>query len=564
MNIAERRPVRVAATVVALLALLGLGLRPRWPATSPAGVAVLRTPGADAPTARRLADSLGHVPVLPNARAVRRDPSLRVVHIVGWGLDAEEWRALGSAATVVFHPAPPPALPGFRRASWPATLALGEELVVEGEVGNAPAGATIALLDPGGVVDSAPVGSGGFQLAARPRATGPLLCVLRLSVYDRPVAQETIGVTVTRPPAPRLLIVESSPRFESRALRDWLAARRGVLAIRSTVSRGRYRSEFVNRDPVPLTTLTTDLLSEFDVVAIDGRSLGGLTAGERAALRRAVTTAGLGVLIVPDSAVYDATVRYDSREFFLGFRFSPTAGGEERAVRPQWPGSRRRTVTAVAAEPYTLSPQFGTEPLIDDGMGGLLAQVTPRGAGRVGVSLVRDADRWIRAGERDAFSGYWSRLLSAVAGRDREDHWEIESPGPWLVDHPIALAVVTAAELPVAVVSSPAGARDTVFLARDPFSPSRWRGVFWPREPGWHRIESPSGPSFYAQTGDAWHGRRGSALLDASRRYLVTTAGGAGQPARQSRPVSRPIAPAWFFGAFVLCVAVLWSRRRLA
>lgn len=562
MSIAERRPVRVAATVVALLALLGLGLRPRWPATPPAGVAVLVTPGADAPTARRLADSLDHVPVLRDARAVRRDPSLRVVHVVGWGLDPEEWRTLGSVA-VVFHPAPPPALPGIRRASWPATVALGEELVVEGEVGNAPAGATIALLDPGGVVDSAAVGSGGFQLAARPRALGPMLCVLRVSIHDRPVAQETFGVTVVRPPALRLLIVESSPRFETRALRDWLAGRRGVVAIRSAVSRGRYRSEFVNRDRAPLTALTSRLLSDFDVVAIDGRSLAGLPAGERAALRRAVTSAGLGVLIVPDSAVYNATVRFDSREFFLGFGFLPTAEREERAVRPQWPGSGRRAVTAVAADPYTLAQQFGTEPLIDDGTGGLLAQVTPRGAGRVGVSLVRDADRWIRTGERDAFSGYWSRLLSAVGGRE-QDRWEIESPGPWLVDRPMALAVETAAELPVAVVSAPAGERDTVFLARDPLSPNRWRGVFWPRQAGWHRIESPTGPSFYAQTGNAWQSRRSSALLDASRRYVVTAGVTAGRDARQAQPISRPIPPAWFFGAFLLCSAVLWSRRRPA
>jgi hypothetical protein len=551
--------LRTAATVIALLALLGVAVRPRWHSTAPAHEGVLVTAGADPATVRRLADSLGRVPVFLEARAARRDPSLRRLHIVGWGLDPEIWRALDSIP-VSFHPAP--AAAGIRYASWPATVSLGEDLVVEGELGN-PA-AFVALVDPGGAADSVPVDARTFRVVAHPRALGPMLCVLRASLHDRPVAAETIGVMVVPPPAPRVLILESAPRFDTRALRDWLARRHGAVAIRSAVSRNRYRSEFVNRDRDALTPVSPRLLSQFDVVVIDGRSLAALTAGERRALRSAVTASGLGVLLEPDSVLLDRTAGFSDRDFLVDFAFRPIPGLERRTIRPAWPGSDRRALTDVAAEPYTLAPRFGTETLFDDGSDDAVAQVTYRGAGRIGVSLVRESSRWVRAGERDAFSAYWSRLLTAIAGSGGADRWEIVSPGPWLVDHPITLAVETTRDQPVGVVTAPSGVRDSVFLSSDPLTPGRWQGRFWPREAGWHRIEGPAASGFYAQPADTWRGRQSAMLLDASRRYVVASASLDGAAGRKPGTVVRAIPAAWFFGTFLLCCGVLWARRRAA
>lgn len=551
-----------AALIIALLALLAIGVRPHWRTAVPAITAVLATPGADSATVRRLADSLGGVPVLDRASAVHRLASLRRVHVVGWGLDPETWHEMDSIP-VTFHPAAMGS--GIARISWPATVPLGEDVVVEGTVRHPPDGAVIALIDPGGRVDSAALDdAGSFQLTVHPRSLGPMLGVLRVSIRDRAVVQETIGVSVVAPQVPRLLILEASPRFETRALRDWLARHHGAIAIRSATSLDRFRTEFVNRGRIGLDALTPRLLSQFDVVMIDGRTLAALAVVERAELRRAITDAGLGVLIEPDTVAFDSTARFSDRDFFLGFTLLPAHGMDERAVRPVWPGrgARRSTTTPLPAAPYTLAEQFGIEPLIEDGTGGIVAQVASRGAGRVGISVVRESARWVRMGEQEAFAAFWTRLLTALDSRGTTGDWEIASPGPWLVDRPVALSVNAPGDQVVATVVGPSGARDSVFLARDPLVSTRWRGVFWPRVAGWHRVETASGPSFYVQPGDAWRSHQSAELLDATARYLVRA--GPREPRRNGTPapLSRPIPSGWFFGLFLLSAAVLWSQRR--
>ncbi|HEY6061513.1 MAG TPA: hypothetical protein VIV10_13060 [Gemmatimonadales bacterium] len=558
------RLLRHAALAVALLALLAIGLRPHWNRRQQVAAAILVTPGADAATVRRLADSLGDVPVLHEVADVRRRAGFGRIHVVGWGLDPDAWHALDSNP-VTFHPSPP--APGILRASWPATVPLGDALVVEGTVARVPAGARIALLDVGGVTDSAALTDDGtFRLATPTRALGRLLYTLRVSMLDRPVAEETLGVTVVAPPAPRLLVLEASPTFETRALRDWLGRRHGEVAVRSRVSRDRFHSEFVNRDSVSLTTISDRLLSLFDVVAIDGRSLAALRPAERATLRDAVTKRGLGVLIEPDTVVFDATARFSDRRFFLDFALRPVRDLDVRSVRPVWAGLRRgeRAVTALAADPYTLAERFGTESLIDDGTGGHLAQVTPRGAGRLGISLIRASSRWMRTGEHDAYSAYWSRLLSALApGGTRQEKWEITTPGPWLVNRPLGLSMDGAGDHVVTTVSS-SGSTDSVWLAPDELASGSRLGVFWPRAAGWHDVDSHGGPSIYAQAASptTWSSRRSAELLDASARFLVESGARNGRSEAVRVTVPSPMPPIWFFGLFLVCATVLWSKWR--
>ncbi len=554
------KPLRLLAHAVAFLALAAIGIRPTWRTPGHAGDVVLSTIGADPAIVRRVADSLGTAVVVGDPADLRqRRPSMRRLHVVGWGLDAAEWQALDSIP-VSFHSTP--LGPGISRASWPAEVVLGDRLVVEGDVTAAPGRQRIYLEDPSGVTDSARIdSSGAFRLAARPRATGRSLYVLRTATADRAVATETLAVTVVAPPAWRVLILEGSPRFETSALRDWLVARGGATAIRTTVSRNRFRTEFVNRDRVPLATLTTRLVTQFDVAVIDGRTLAGLTAPERLTLRRAVD-GGLGVLVIPDTVVLDPRRRFTHRDFFLDFNLRPIEAIDVRLVRPRWAGLDRPATMPAAAAPYVLADRFGTESLIEDGTGNVLAQVAPRGAGRVGLSLVTGSARWQRSGERDAFSAYWSRVLSAVAGDPPADRWTIETPGPWLMHRPLVVDVETNAEPRVTRVVAPSGARDSVFLARDPLAPTHWRGTFWPRESGWHEIADARGTAFYVQPTRSWWSLEGAERLDATARHLVYAVRvSTGQPL-PPQSTSQPIRMAWFFGLFLLSAGYLWSVRR--
>lgn len=547
------KPLRGIAHVVAWLALLGMALRPSWRHSVPGGEAVLVTPGADAALVRRLADSLGGAAVFADPADVpARSASLRRLHVVGWGLEPEQWSELETQAiSLAVHPTPAPA--GFARVSWNAHPVLGDGLDIEGRVRGLPRGTIVSLLDPAGRLDSARTGDDGvFQVAAHPSGTGQQLYVLQAGA-----ARETLAVDVRPPPQRRLLVLAGAPSFETGALRDWLARRGGVIAIRTAVSRDRFRTEFVNRDRSALGPLTDRVLSQFDVVQIDGRSLAGLTAAERVTLRRAVTEAGLGVLVVPDTVVFDRGARFSDREFFFDFALRQVGDLEERTVRLTWTAMRPSPASPVASAPYTLEDRFGTLSLMGDGAGGTATQVVTRGAGRVGISLVSGSARWLRTGRRDLYSAYWSLLLAAVAG-SAQTHPVVETAGPWLVHHPVEIGVGEPDAPPVALVRSPSGTVDSVFLAPDPLRPDERRGVVWPREIGWHEVGG--GQAFYVQPGAAWRARAASLRLDAMARHAIASA----EVRTVHHTASIPIPRGWFFGLFVLSAAVLWSARRPA
>jgi hypothetical protein len=543
------KPLRIAALAAALVALAVIGIRPSWRVGASAQDAVLMTPGADQRNAERLADSLGGAAVLPSlADALAHREGMRRLHVVGWGLEADDWVRLESIP-VTFHAAPLPT--GFDRVSWPAQIVLGDRVTIDGML-SARRGSQIELVDPTGIVDTGAVDSAGaFHLETQPRAEGQILYTVR--VRGAAVA-ETLGVDVAPPPIWRVLVLESAPRPETTALRDWLARRRGVVAVRSTVSRDRVHREFVNRASTSLDVLTGPLLTQFDIVMIDGRTLAGLGAQERAVLHRAVEVDGLGVLLVPD------TVRTD---FFLDFAPQRRGDLEERLVRPVWHdrGAREPLASAVAAEPYALVDRFGAAPLIGDGFGHALAQVAPRGAGRVTLSLITGTARWRRSGLSDTYATYWSRLLAATAPPSREaPRWSIATPGPWIVGRPVALEAATERPLTTTLVTGPAGTVDTVYLARA--ASGRWRGIYWPRTPGWYELAGDRSPAIYVQSAGSWVGVRADRRLAASLQAGVTAESGERAPSTRLVVPPQPVPLGWAFALFLIAAGYLWSERR--
>jgi hypothetical protein len=542
-------PLRVTALAAALVALLVIGIRPNWRVGATAHDAVLMTPGAERGSSQRLADSLGGAPVFASlADALAHRDGMRRLHVVGWGLDADDWVRLESIPVTV-HAAPLPA--GFERAGWSAQVVLGDRLTIDGKFSGRPR-STIELVDPTGIVDSSAVDStGAFHLETRPRAEGRILYTVR--VRGAAVA-ETLGVDVAAPPVWRVLVLESAPRPETTVLRDWLARRGGAVAVRSTVSRDRVHREFVNRPSTSLDVLTGPLLSQFDIVMIDGRTLAGLGAAERAALHRAVEVDGLGVLLVPDTARSD---------FFLDFAEQRRGDLEERLVRPVWQdhGAREQPAAAVAAEPYALVDRFGAATLISDGFGHALAQVAPRGAGRVTLSLITGTARWRRSGLSDTYATYWSRLLAATAAASRDaPRWSIATPGPWIVGRPVALEAATERPLTTTLVTGPAGTVDTVFLARD--ASGRWRGIYWPRTPGWHVLAGDGSPAIYVQGAGSWVGVRAERRLAASFAASVTAERGERATTTGLSVPARPVPLGWAFALFLGAAGYLWSQRR--
>ena len=234
---------RIAATLLAVLALALLGLRPTWRAnrSSPDGQgtgASLYTPGGQPPppaTRMRFTLPLPGITapldavVLPDVAALRRFfPQVGTLHIYGDGLEPFDLDAL-RGLRVVFHPPAQivPAAITFLRC--PRELPLGAPLELQGRVDGLPPGETAALtlVGPDGSTTEAATspasrnGSAAFTIQAlAPPTVGRFDWRLRLTRSGLP--GDPFGVAVVPPVLPRVLVLESTPRFDTSALRRWV------------------------------------------------------------------------------------------------------------------------------------------------------------------------------------------------------------------------------------------------------------------------------------------------------------------------------------------------------
>jgi len=548
-------PLRMAAL---LLVLGGAFLLLRTPhVAAPSGTLMLRTPGAatDAP-GFRLDDtgppSTGTLSTLGALGDTLRQASS--IRIAGWGLLPAEWAAL-PAVPVSFTPAPLP--PGIVALEAPQGVTLGAQVQVRGRV-SLPTGDSgwVRLLRDTTLLDSAPVGRGGtFELTDRPRAAGRVGYTLELR--GRSFARsEPLGVHVLPAPVPRVLVLEGSPSFETGFLKRWLGGQGGRVSVRTAVSRARFRTEHLNGTGPALEPLTRTAASQFDVIVADGPALAAAGEQERAALARAVSEDGVGLVVVPGVGGAAAAIA----RFLPGFRLAPQGDEPLRVARPRWAGQGRRPSVGVSVEAGRPAAP-GTQPLIAEEDGTPLALRRTRGRGVVALTLVATPSRWFLDGDRELFAGYWSTLLGAVA-RDTSARVSLASDGPLRPGRRATLTVLNPAPLARLAVRASGGQVDTIPLEQDPEDPRLWRGFHWPADTGWHTVTLDGEVRF----GFPVHGPGSWMALEAALRLETSRAGLQGGQAASSSGPARDAEPLGFL-LFVAGASLLWwehRRRRFA
>ena len=533
------------ALLVALLSLGVIGVRPTSTRSVDPRTAVVRTPGASLAQARAVADSLGAAEVIDLA-AGGRFGNATTLHLVGQGLDAAELRQIGDRS-LVLHPLPLP--DGIRDAYWTSTVTLGEPIEVRVEARSART-RQLVLAAESGPVDSVPLPPGTatwVTLRHTPRAAGSARYILRLGEEA-----DTFSVIVGAPHPPATMLLASAPDRDWSDLRDWLTRQGGAVVLRTTVSRDRSRLERVNAAGAPVLTVDRASLAKVALVVTDGRTLTHLPAGERAALRTAVT-GGLGLVILLDDESRDARLMSPSdRAFFFPWKVHTIADLEERQVRPRVRGVQLST-TPIAAEPVVIEPEpYGGRVVLDDGQGGALAASVSVGAGRIVGSVVTGSGRWSREGELEAYGGYWNALARSAARPDPVDQVWDAGDGPALLDAERTISLRGAGPSVWLI------GRDTVAAASDPLVRGRMVARWWPRAAGWNELTEVrlwvSGPESWA----AWRAaerRRGTERWIGEHRSEGATGG------RIAHRIPWPLWP--FFFSFVAAAGWLWRPREV-
>lgn len=545
----KRMLLRIAAIGAATLALAGLILLAGPTPASNERLTIV-TPGAREPSRPRGVLRVG------DARDPRSLATLgaagdelrhaRSLTVLGWGFLPDELPSF--ALPKIVHRAP--ALPkGVTALDAPTIATVGTRLVVRGSVELASGdSARVVLEDPGGPRDSMRVGAGEawFALSDRPRNADAVDYRIRVTGagWER---TDTLGVWVAERRPPSVLILEGSPSFETGFLKRWLTGQGGAVGIRTTVSRDRYRTETLN-GATPPAALNERLLKSYDLVVADAGALKSINADEREALMRSVRDGG-GFLLAGAADQYLAGMR---GEGFCSFATVARGSGETRLVRPTWSEAPRPGRTAIRAGPVVLARRAGTA-LVKDGQGDVLAAMKRLGDGAVAVTMLEAPSRWVLEGDDELFAGYWAALIGAVA-RDTAARFRVEGVVPILPDHRLGLELRARTVTGPIVVIAPSGLTDTVALAQDPLDPARWTGLYWPRQPGWHRVAGTDA-GFKVQQAGAWTGVEAATRLATMSRLSAARAGAAaGIPSSWLRLLC--------WAALIVAMTVVWAEDR--
>ncbi|MFN3386122.1 MAG: hypothetical protein ACK42Y_05990 [Candidatus Thermochlorobacter sp.] len=579
----RQRLWRLAATFTATLSLALLCLEPTYLAEEHPSDAFLLTAHFSAKHVQAAADSLrpaqcfrlpradsadelSGVKLLPNVAMLHRQyPNLQHLHIFGDGLRSDELEMLEPIALTLHLNTLPE---GIIFVSFPKHITLGEQLQIQGTWHALRYDSLWLYLEGSGRRSDSLllVGEGKlpFELTTTPKQAGEWCYTLYAirSAHDT-LCAESIPVSVRKPAPIRMLIVERAPNFETRTLKQWAAAMGNALALRSTISRGKALTEFLNMSSLALEHLSAAVLDKFDIAIVDFQTLVNLSAREQAALRQAVEN-GLGLLIaLSEPPTASQAKAYD---FFLGFLKATPAKNQVRFAKLHGLPSQVSVSSALPVAPIRLQVGFAVEVLMHDEASHPLVIVGKRGLGKVAVSIVEETFRWALEGKSSLYAEYWSYTLKRLArAQTQADVWQSATLLP-TVDLPCKLMLRTRSPRPIGLIAYPSGISDSVFFKQSLVESSLWETVFWPREQGWHRIWRIGEPdsaavAFYVHTSSEWLSYRRAQMQSATRNFAQMQEQRSFQT--DVAEVRRAVPQWWFFVLFVIAAGYLWAERQL-
>lgn len=519
---------------------------------------LLITPGADQPD-----DSLKqfkqvttdpskvgrNIPFIPDlsvylSQHLNEIPS---IHITGRGIASHEWENLQALKIPTTYTAPEIPV-GIIQANWQQSIGAGERLEVHGSFNNRYGKERkLVLTGLGTRFDSVMIKADSLQsfyLSCQPAHTGNTVYELQTFKGDELVQSEKVPVIIKPSVKPRVMILSSSPDFEKRFLGAWLYENNYPVAIRNTLSRGKYDLQFLNMKSTPLNSIGSSALKNFDLIIADDNALIELDHSAAAAIR-AELEKGLGLIIQSDSSA-------TSSSFSRSFAIKQQTAQKTPLRSLHWLGSPGKK-PLHAEEWISIQHDPQAQALVTDDQQSVVASCRLYGMGRIILNTASTTYSWILAGNKENYSSFWSLLISKAAKtKQKETVWRY-SPAFASVDQRTEIMLETNSTT-APVIKTVAG---DLYTAQTSYLPDTWTATWWPVSTGWQTLSYSDTASIFVFEKNDWSAAKQYAqinenLMQAAKQ--VSTIKKTDEPRTERR-----ILPGYiFFIGFVLACAVLW------
>ena len=551
---------------MAMMALLLAGLRPTYSVEKNSKTIILKTANA----IKGQLDSLQKA--LPGAEMIDLEesafgsdlnqlfwsqPEIQQLHIVGDGLPDYALDML-SGKSASFYLNEPPA--GLRKLNYNKRITVGKNLKLSGEYRHEnEAMYRLFIQSPGGkklIRTFEKAGLYAFEVELPMKEAGQFLFSLLVEDHSGELlAKEDFPVVIDQAQAIRVFLLNQAPTFESKYLKNWLADEGYSVAVRSTISRDKYKTEFLNGSRKNLNRISEDLLDEFDVLLLDVQTLAALSRSEQNQILSAVNQ-GLGLCLLANTPPKDWSLPSGLKS---SINFPLQTGAAGFSVENSF------ELTKI---PFSIAEDFGIFPILQSNSGQTVAAWKILGEGRISLNLIPDTYLLLLDGKAELYHRFWSPIIGTTARQHaRKTFWESEGHLCIQPKQPLDLQLTYEGMPPVGQFTNRQDSTAISFYFRQhPFIPGRWTATIWPDSSGWMQVFLKDFPEtsewFYVQEKTAWNTLCTSHQIEKTRIWSLEH-----PPSDQLQmPVekeSHPVPLWWLYFLFLVAAITLWLEEKL-
>lgn len=364
------------------------------------------------------------------------------------------------------------------------------------------------------------------------------------------------GVHVTAPSSIQSLIINNAPNFETKYLKNWLVDQGFAVAMRSSISKDKFKTDFYNQSSYPLSRLNTATLRPIDFLFISTSALMQMDKAERNTLHNAVNE-GLGVCVWMDMPIDDIPSSIQRR----WLAFSMKKGTPEISL------PINKDFFILQRQAVDIPPSLGTITLAEAN-GKIFAATKPILFGQKALLLIQNSYLLQLDGQEETYHKIWKNILEKVARKKLNNtQWSLPKERPILIHQPLKLRFLSSTPSPKVFIQN-GNATYEIPAMQYPFDEERWELNFIPKEEGWHQayLEGESSFPFYVSGEKEWLDRRQAAVIKANSYHFSALKEQrlAKKENEQSYITSKEAFPTWpFFLVFLVSMITLWIEEKL-
>jgi hypothetical protein len=349
------------------------------------------------------------------------------------------------------------------------------------------------------------------------------------------------------------LVLNASPDFETRFLKNWLTSKGYAATIRSVISKNKFSTEFVNTPEQPVEQITMSLLQKFDVVVGDLSALKTLSASESGALKEEVAQKGLGLVVRADSA------GKESSWVQSGFAIEKAAT-KSAPVGMVIRGKKSSSAKLNTDGSYLVSKE-SAQVLVNDTQNHMQAGSNLYGNGKIVYTNLNNTYNWMLAGDEADYSALWSLLISEASRKATEsEKWSVSTAIP--IENQKVKLQLQSGSVPTQIIAD----NITVPAVQNPLIPFEWDAEFWPVRNGWQQVNQQGKPEkwWYVWPRNAWDNIKAMETRYETRLYAEKHPLNASVTKQIQAIVAVPVPKIYFYILFQFAAVFLWVEGKLS